>query len=313
MSLRFKKAVISLAVLLLLFACDKGKKPYEEAKALLSKSDYSRAKAKAAEVIQNTPNSKYVSQANAIIEKIDKMDGLFNQAEQSLHEKDYKKAITSYEEILTLDTKSQKAIEQINLTKDTYKHVLLQTGNSNLEKGNYDEAIKGYKEILSFEPNNAEVVETINKAEKILSRLKSSGDNAMYYFRIYIQSRGTKSFERAEVARVKHMNIVDELYKLPSGRKYMASRLRAYLVEVEKALDDFASIVEAYEKAAESGNYNKKVLAHDRYNAALEAFIDKYGQPEAWLDSACDRENGADWLKQCKSKIMRNNIVDQWM
>lgn len=135
----------------------------------------------------------------------------------------------------------------------------------------------------------------------------------MYYFRIYIQARGTRNSERAEIARVKYMNQADMLYKLPRGRQYLASKLRAFLIEVEKALDNFASTVDEFEKAANSNNYNRQVLASDRYDNALLGFIEKYGRPEAWLDSSCSRKSGADWISQCKHEIMKYKKVEQWL
>lgn len=286
---------------------------FKEAEMLFNKSNYADAKSKAAELIQNIPNSRYIPQANMIIEKIDKMVELFNQAEQSLQEKDYKKAIMNYEEILAIDAKSPAAIEKLGLTKDTYKHHLLQTGNSHLEKGNYEEAIERYKEILSFEPSNEKIIETLNKAEKTLSSLKSLGDDAMYYFRIYIHGRGTRNFERAEVARVKYIGYIEDLYKFEGGREYLASKLRAYSVEVESSLDNLAKIVDEFEKAITSKNYNMKVLANDMYNNALIDFTSKYGQPEAWLDPFCKENNPAKLLRKCKTKELIEKKVEQWM
>lgn len=150
---RIVTPILIFTLIILLSACDKGKKPYEEAEALLNQSEYSAAKNKAQEIIQNFPKSKYASLANAIIEKVDKILNALSEAEQAIQGKDYSKAIKSYEDVLALDPKSAKANEELQKTKGVYKSGLLEEGNTQLQKGNYEEAIKHYKAILAFEPN----------------------------------------------------------------------------------------------------------------------------------------------------------------
>jgi len=148
---------------------------------------------------------------------------------------------------------------------------------------------------------------------RISSEVKSVGNKAIGVFRIYIQARGTKNFEDAEVARVKYIGYVEELYKFKGGREYLASRLKDYSLEVESSLDNLAKIVDEFEKASASNDYNKKVLANDMYNNALIDFTSKYGQPEAWLDSSCEESNPAKLLRNCKTKELMARKVDQWM
>lgn len=302
-----------IAVSMFIVSCDKGKKPYEEAEALLNRSDYSGAKAKAIEVVQNAPKSKYLTQAKTLYLKVENIENLFNAAAEALQAGDYKKAIKDYEGILDLESKSPKAQDGLRDVKAKYKEAQLRAANEYVERGAYEKGIELYKELLSVTPNDPEAGQALSTAETTLSRLKSIGDEAMMEFRIYIQARGTRNSDRAEVARVKYLRLSGQLYKLPGGRKYLASKLKEFLFEVEKEIDRFAKIVDEYEKAAASNAYNRKVLAHEAYNNALIKFTRKYGQPEAWLDSSCHRADGADWLGQCKLKEIKNKTVDQWM
>ena len=169
--------------------------------------------------------------------------------------------------------------------------------------------------VLSFNFTYAgEKKKTEKKKDiKISSELKSIGDKVMAIFRIYIQTRGTKNFEDAEVARVKYIAYIEELYKFQGGREYLASRLKAYLTEVESSLDNLAKIVDEFEGAIASDDYNKKVLANDRYNNALIDFTSKYGQPEAWLVPSCEESSPAKLLRKCKIKELMEKKVEQWM
>ena len=87
------------------------------------------------------------------------------------------------------------------------------------------------------------------------------------------------------------------MYELSGGRNYLSARLKAYLAEVETALNDFL----LKGKAAERPNsYEKRVLAADGYNRALSSFIENYGRPEAWIGDDVTR-------------LLKKKIVDQWM
>lgn len=94
--------ILFLAAGFLFAGCDKGKKPYEEAEALFNKSDYAAAKIKASEVVQNAPNSKYLSQARVILENVEKIESISKAAAASIEEGDYEKGIAAYSEVLTL-------------------------------------------------------------------------------------------------------------------------------------------------------------------------------------------------------------------
>lgn len=162
-------------------SCDKGKKPYEEAEVLLNKSDYSGAKVKAMEVVQNTPNSKYLTQASAIIEKVDQITSLFTKAELYLQEKDYKKAIQSYEDVLTIEPKGSKATTELKKVQDIYKNELMKTGDSLFQGGNFEAALEKYKEILSLDSNAPDVLMAISKVEKAINETPSFTENIMQF------------------------------------------------------------------------------------------------------------------------------------
>lgn len=170
-----------IAVSMFIVSCDKGKKPYEDAEVLLNKSDYSGAKAKAMEVVQNAPKSKYLTQAKTLYLKVENIEGLFNAAAEAVQAGDYKKVINDYEGILALDSKSPKAIERLAFTKDTYKQHLLQVGNSQSKKGNYEAALEAYKEILSFESNAADALNAISRVEKTISETPSFAEEIMQF------------------------------------------------------------------------------------------------------------------------------------
>ena len=187
---------------IIIASCDRGRKPYEEAEALFSQSNYSAAKSKAEEVINNAPKSKYAPMAQAIVEKIDK------------------------------------------------------------------------------------------------------ADNAMKYFRIFEVSR----YPQASIVFTKYVARRNELFKLPGGRELMEARLKAYLVEVEKALDNLASVVEKIEK----GKGNRQIVLAEKYNAALSDFTANYGRPEGWIRGIC-RKSCADTLRKCRIKLLTEKKVDQWM
>lgn len=290
--------VLFISVCLLISACDKGKKPYEEAEALFSNSDYAAAKSKAVEVIQNAPNSKYLAQAKAIYEKVEKIETLFKAADVALQAADYKKAINDYEGMLALDGKSPKALEGVEKTKGTYKSQLMQEGKGFIESGEYEKGIESYREILTFSRNDKDATGTLLDVEATFANLKQTGDESMQHFRIYMQARGTRDYQTAEIARVKYVQSIDRLYKLPKGKNYLESRLKAYMTEVEQALEKFNNAVKEAEKAMRSGNYNYKVVASDNYNKALSDFIANYGRPEAWGEAP---------------ELLKKKIVRQWM
>lgn len=295
-----------IAVSMFIVSCDKGKKPYEDAEVLLNKSDYSGAKAKAIEVVQNAPKSKYLTQAKTLYLKVENIEGLFNAAAEALQAGDYKKVINDYEGILALDSKSPKAIERLAFTKDTYKQHLLQVGNSQSKKGNYEAALEAYKEILSFESNAADALNAISIVENTLSELKKLGDEAMVEFGAMLNARTAHNVssedwdltaQRVETARVRYSEKAKSMYKFPNGKKYLKARLQAYMAEVGDALNKFITASEAAQKAS---NYEKKVLAVDEYNRALTNFTERYGRPEVWL-----RDVGIAGFKKMK--------VDGWM
>lgn len=298
----FKRKTLTLLLMLALGfifdGCDKGKKPYEEAEALFNKSDYASTKSKVAEVLQNASNSKYLAQAKAIYEKVEKIETLFKAADEAVQATDYKKAIKDYEEILALDGKSPKALEGLEKSQRIYKNQLMQEGKGFIESGEYEKGIESYREISTFVRNDKEATDALKEAEAIFSDLKQTGDEAMRQFRIYMQARGTRDYQTAEVARRKYVQNIDRLYKLPKGKNYLESRLKAYMTEVEQALEKFNNAVKEAKKAMRSGNYNQKVVASDNYNKALSDFIANYGRPEAWGEAP---------------ELLKKKIVRQWM
>lgn len=290
--------LLLLALGLTLSACDKGKRPYEEAESLFGKSDYASAKSKAVEVIQNAPNSSYLAQAKVLYEKLEKIEALFKTAEEAGQSDDYKKAIRDYDGILALDSKSPKALEELEKTKGIYKNKLMQESKEFIESGEYEKGIESYQEILTFARNDREAADALKETETTFSNLKQTGDEAMRHFRIYMQARGTRDYQTAEIARVKYLQSIDRLYKLPKGKNYLESRLKAYMTEVEQALEKFNGAVKEAEKAMRSGNYTHKVVASDNYNKALSDFIASYGRPEAWGEAP---------------ELLKKKIVRQWM
>lgn len=153
---RVFKTSLLLSLCILVSACDKGKKPYEEAETLFSKSDYAAAKSKALEVIQNAPRSEYLGRAKAIYEKIEKIEASFKVVENAKITGDLEKAIKAYEEILTLDSKCPDAIASLPMLKEKYKRQskLLQDGKAFEESGDWEKAIDAYKTILTFLPTD---------------------------------------------------------------------------------------------------------------------------------------------------------------
>lgn len=153
-------AILFLAAGLLFAGCDKGKKPYEEAEALFNKSDYAAAKSKAAEVIQNAPQSEYLAQAKALYEKVGKIEGLFKSASEAAKNREYNKAIKNYEEVLALDSKSPKATKWLQKSKH------LQDAKMFEERGEYRNAEEAYKEILAFLSNDVDANEGLSFIEE---------------------------------------------------------------------------------------------------------------------------------------------------
>jgi len=138
-----------------------------------------------------------------------------------------------------------------------------------------------------------EMIEKINMA-----------DNAMKYFRIFEVSR----YPQASIMFTKYVAQRNELFKLHGGLELMELRLKAYLVEVENALDNLASIVEKVEK----GKGNTQITLAEKYNAALSDFTANYGRPEGWIRGICQK-SGADTLRKCRIKLLTEKKVDQWM
>lgn len=296
--LSVQRLLIFLLACMFILACDKGKRPYQEADRAFTVSDYSTAKNKAAEVIQNAPNSGYLAQAKAIYEKVEKIEALSKAADEAVQTADYKKAIKDYEAILALDGKSPKALESLEKIKGIYKSQLMQEGKGFIESGEYEKGIESYRGILTFTRNDKEAADALKKAETTLADLKQMGDEAMRQFRIYIQARGTRDYQTAEISRVRYLKAAKELCcNISGGRAYLAARLKEYTAEVESALNDFLSKAKAVER---SGRYERRVLAADEYNRSLNAFIEKYGRPEAWLEGE-------------GRYLLKKKIVDQWI
>lgn len=120
-----------LALGLTLSACDKAKKPYEEAESLFNKSDYGSAKSKAAEVAQKAPNSKYLPQARAILEKVEKIESLSKTATVSIEKGDYETGIKAYKETLSLASNDKTAAEGIRSAEAILSEAK-ETGNTNI-------------------------------------------------------------------------------------------------------------------------------------------------------------------------------------
>ncbi|HLB05789.1 MAG TPA: hypothetical protein VJL62_03635, partial [Thermodesulfobacteriota bacterium] len=213
--MKMEKAVMAVLMMLVLSitltACDKGKKPYEEAETLFNKSDYAAAKSKAAEVMQNAPSSKYIAQAKAIYEKVEKIELLFKNAGEAVQGADYGKAIKEYEGVLALDPKSPKAMEELKAVRVKYKEGQFQAAGVLIENGEYEKGIDAYKELLALIPNDAESTEVLRKTEKTLADLKGVGNEAISEFRTYIKARGTMDYERAEFARVRYVDNAKEM------------------------------------------------------------------------------------------------------
>lgn len=123
---------------ILLVGCDKGKEPFNKAKTLFDVSDYKAARS-AAETMQTSfPDSKYVSESRALIEKITKIEGLISTGNKSIEDGDYEKGITAYKEALTLAPqdkivaaskekaeKVQKEVEEFAAKKEPEKKEIL--------------------------------------------------------------------------------------------------------------------------------------------------------------------------------------------
>lgn len=289
--------IFLLASIVFLSACDKGKTPYQEAEKAFAESNYSLAKIKVLEVVQNAPQSKYLSQAKTIYERVDQIELLFKSADDAEKAEDYKKAIEAYQKIVDIDAKSPLAVEGLKVALAKYRDAQVKTGQASIEKGEYEKGIEIYKNLISVIPNDTEVLQTLRTAENTLSRLKKIADDAMAEFRVYIKARGTRNYEMTAVARVRYLKHIDALYKLPGGKNYLSTRLKAFLVEVETALNDFLQKGKAVERAK---SYEQRVLAADEYNRALSSFIESYGRPEAWIGEDVTR-------------LLKKKIVDQWM
>lgn len=140
-------------------------------------------------------------------------------------------------------------------------------------------------------------------AQAMVEKIDKAFD-AMKYFRIFEVSR----YPQASIVFTKYVTRRNELFKLPGGRELMELRLKSYLVEVEKALDNLASLVEKVEK----GKGNTQIVHAEKYNAALSDFTANYGRPEGWIRGIC-RKSGADTLRKCRIKLLTEKKVDQWM
>lgn len=129
MTSAFRRTAAILLIGLLMSACDKGKKPYEEAETMFNKSDYAAAKSRAAEVAQNAPNSKYLPQAKAILEKVEKIESLSKLATISIGEGNYEKGAKTYKEVLALAPNDKAAKEGLQSAEVILSEVK-ETGNT---------------------------------------------------------------------------------------------------------------------------------------------------------------------------------------
>lgn len=170
--------------------------------------------------------------------------------------------------------------------------VLFNQSNYPAAKSKAEDVIKNSPKS-EYAPMAKAMVEKIDKA-----------DDAMKYLRIFEVSR----YPQAPVVFTKYVARRNELFNLPGGRELMEARLKAYLVEVEKALDNLASVVEKVEK----GKGNTQIVLAEKYNVTLSDFIKNYGRPEGWIRGAC-RKSGADTLRKCRIKLLTEKKIDQWM
>lgn len=74
-SIKFKTQILVVAILIsFIFACDRGKEPYEKAKDLFESSDYVTAKTIAESILRDYPKSKYISEARTLIDKVNAIE-----------------------------------------------------------------------------------------------------------------------------------------------------------------------------------------------------------------------------------------------
>jgi len=281
--------LLLLALGLSLSACDKGKKPYEEAEAQFSKSDYAAAKSKAAEVVQNSPQSKYVAQAKGLNEKITRVEVLLSTAKEALQIEDYKQAIKNYEEILSVknNPKNSVEIDTLQKTKEAYKKQLMDDGTLlYVDNGDYEKGIECYKETLRYFPNDINATAALKQAERTYSNLKQLGDEVMEQLRIFVQAAGTRNDDVATVANARYRELAKSLYKINGGRPYLTLRINEYLSEGEIALNDFLSKSKAVQRVERR---DQRIIAADDYNHALTKFTANYGRPEAWLEGEMNK------------------------
>ncbi|MEK6680085.1 MAG: hypothetical protein AABY39_11775 [Nitrospirota bacterium] len=150
---------------------------------------------------------------------------------------------------------------------------------------------------------NAPKSKYVPMAKEMVEKINISND-AMNYFRIFEVSR----YPQASIVFTKYVAQRNKLFRLPGGRELMELRLKAYLVEVENALDNLASLVEKVEK----GKGKTQIVHAEKYNAALSDFTANYGRPEGWIRGIC-RKSGADTLRKCRIKLLTEKKIDVWM
>ena len=166
-------------------------------------------------------------------------------------------------------------------------------------QSNYSDAKSKAEEVIKNAPKS----KYAPMAQAIVEKIEKA-DDAMKYFRIFEVSR----YPQASIVFTKYVARRNELFNLPGGRELMEARLKAYLAEVEKALDNLASVVEKVEK----GKGNTQIGLAEKYNAALSDFTKNYGRPEGWIRGIC-RKSGADTLRKCRIKLLTEKKIDQWM
>lgn len=195
-------AILFLAAGFLFAGCDKGKKPYEDAEMLFGKSDYAAAKSKAAEVIQNTPKSKYLPQARAILEKIERVESLSKMATVSIEKGDYVNGIEIYNEILSIHP-----------------------DNKIIVSARHDAEIT----LLRLERLASELVTQLDILESTINRFNSIN---RYNWDLLEALRTKVTLERS-----KYREKLAVIYKIPGGRNYMKIQFKKSGID-EKLLPD---------------------------------------------------------------------------
>lgn len=203
--------------------------------------------------------------------------------------------------------------------------VLFNQSNYSAAKSKAEEVIKNAPKS-KYAPMAQAMAEKIDKADNAMKYFKSFQSLMIYfYYGYYIDNpislkRNFFSNEnQAPIVFSKYVAQRNELFKLSGGRELMELRLKAYLVEIEKALDNFALVVEEFDKA--KGSAQNALV--EKYKAALRDVTVNYGDPGLWISQSCRRAvlhndetnpaGGFDVLHKCRIKMLTEKKVDQWM